>query len=190
MSIKKLIENRRTIRKYTDQKIPDDLLISFVHCARLAPSGANLQPLKYVIIRKEINVNALFPYVKWAGYLKGSYTPEEGQRPVAYIAVLQDRNIPSTMAQFDAGAALMSLSLVAEEEGIGSCIMGAIDRPEICKLLDISDDYELLYLVSLGYKGEQPVYTDLEGDNVRYYIEKQRLVVPKRKSVDVLLKIL
>jgi len=44
------IVSRRTIRKYLQKDVPKEVLISCVDAARLSPSGANRQPLKYVII--------------------------------------------------------------------------------------------------------------------------------------------
>ena len=44
------IKERRKIRKYLDKDVPREILIRCVDAARLSPSAANLQPLKYVIV--------------------------------------------------------------------------------------------------------------------------------------------
>ena len=188
MSVKDLAKGRRTIRKFTQKEIPATLLESYVELARLSPSGANLQPLKYSIVQQSEIVNAVFPYTKWAGYLGGSYTPEDCEKPTAFIAVLKDTRIPSTMAEFDAGAAIMAIHLAAEEDGIGCCIMGAIDRENICRVLGIPQELELMYMVALGYKKESPVYVDMEQENVKYFVENGTLKVPKRTLSEILMK--
>ena len=44
------IRSRRTIRKYLQKAVPEQVLLKCVDAARLSPSGGNLQPLRYVII--------------------------------------------------------------------------------------------------------------------------------------------
>ena len=68
MSVKALIKARRTVRKFTDKPIPENLLVSYINCARLAPSAANMQVLKYVIIQSREQVSEIMPHVKWAVY--------------------------------------------------------------------------------------------------------------------------
>ena len=63
----------------------------YIDVARVAPSSANTQPLKYVVVQTASMVEKVFPLLKWAGYLPG-YTPKEGERPVAYIIVCVDKN--------------------------------------------------------------------------------------------------
>ena len=189
MSVKKRIAERRTIRKFSQNKIPEDLLVSYIELAGLAPSGANLQPLKYVLIQSAELTNAVFEYVKWAGYLNGAHTPLDDERPVAYIAIMHDKNISSTMTEFDAGAAAMSIILAAEEDGIGCCIMGAIDRENICRIMKTPENLNLMYILALGYKKEHPVCTEMLDGNVKYYLSNGIITVPKRKISDILTKI-
>ena len=70
------IKNRRTVRKFTQEEIPNEKLVELVNLARLAPYGANVQPLKYVIIQEKSLRDRIFPHTKWAGYL-----PAEKGRP-------------------------------------------------------------------------------------------------------------
>mgnify|MGYP001565703845 CR=1 FL=1 len=53
MEVKIAIENRRSVRKYQDKKIPDSLVNELIEAARLAPSAYNAQPTRFVIIRSE-----------------------------------------------------------------------------------------------------------------------------------------
>jgi len=189
MNIQELISGRRTIRKFLQKKIPENLLLSYVESARLSPSGANLQPLKYVIIQSKEKVSAVSKHVRWAGYLNGTYTPSKTEQPTAYIAVMKDNLISTSMAEFDAGAAIMTINLRAEADGIGCCIMGAIERESICQLMNTPDNLSLMYILALGYKGESPTYVDMDGDDVKYFLTERRITVPKRKISDILTKI-
>ena len=48
------IKNRRSIRKYTNEEVPNELLEDLIECARLAPSAKNRQPWKFIIIKNDI----------------------------------------------------------------------------------------------------------------------------------------
>ena len=69
----------------------------YVDAARVAPSGANLQPLKYVIVRTEEMTDKVFSLVKWAAYLAPDYNPKETERPTAYVVVCADTTLRKTI---------------------------------------------------------------------------------------------
>ena len=92
-------------------KISKELLLKYIDAARIAPSGGNLQPLKYAIISKKEAVSEFFSYVKWAGYLAPYYNPKENERPTAYIVVLADTAIRKNGYELDVGAAVENIIL-------------------------------------------------------------------------------
>ncbi|MCY6957235.1 nitroreductase family protein [Clostridium brassicae] len=51
MSIKQCITMRRSIRKYKEDDIPDELIFDLLDCARLAPSACNSQPWRFKIVK-------------------------------------------------------------------------------------------------------------------------------------------
>lgn len=115
------IINRRTIRKFKQQTIPQKILRKCVEAARLSPSGSNTQPLKYVIINDKNLLPRVFSTLRWAGQIPG-YKQASDEMPMAYIVTLLDTKIRE-QAGHDAGIAAMSISMVAYEEGIASCIL-------------------------------------------------------------------
>ena len=105
MDVFSLIKSRRTIRKFEQKPISEEQLKMYVDAARVAPSGANLQPLKYVIVQNADMTDKLFPLLKWAGYLAPDYNPKEDEKPTAYIVVCVDEEIRKSGFEQDAGAA-------------------------------------------------------------------------------------
>ena len=136
-------------------------------------------------------VAAVQPLVHWAAYLP----PEQGQPkpdelPTAFIAVLQDDNLPGA-SDVDVGLALGSLTAAAWAHGVGSCIMGAIDRPALTRLLALSDGVRLCYMVALGYPTHVSKLVEMQDGSVKYYLDENRgYCVPKRSMDEVLLKTL
>ena len=185
--MKELIKSRRTIRKFSQKPITEELLLSYVEAARVAPSGANLQPLKYIVVNSKEMTDKMFPLVKWAGYLAPEYNPKDDERPTAYIVVCADTGIRQNGYDMDVGASVENIILSALSDGVGACWMAAIDRDGIRNLLKIPDSMEIPCLVALGYPEENPKEVGISTD-IKYYLEDEILCVPKRSIDEVLIK--
>ena len=188
MNVYETIRNRRTIRKFKQQRIERGILEKLIDAARFAPSSSNMQPLKYMIVDEPGMAARIFEYVKWAGYITPAGNPDEGEKPVAFIIILVDSEIRASGYELDIGAAAQSIFLAAEEEGIGTCWMGAIDKERIRSILVISERFIINTVIALGYSGESPVTEDEKG-SIKYYKDGSGVLhVPKRKLTDIIIK--
>lgn len=186
MSVYEIAAKRRTIRKFKQDKLENELLLSFIDAARLAPSASNMQPIKYKVINNAESVNKLFPSLKWAGYIAPNGNPAAGEEPTAYIVILVDTKIRNSGYELDIGAAAQTIMLCAQEKGIGTCWLGAIDRDAIRKDFNIGDEYTINTVIALGYPLEEP-QTEVENGSIKYYKDENgKLHVPKRKLEDIL----
>jgi len=186
MQVFEAILKRRSIRRFKQEVIPLETLKKLVDAARVAPSAANMQPLRYIIVTNLDLRRQIFPALRWAGYIAPAGNPLPGEEPTAYIVVLANKEIAKSDYQLDAGAAIENLILTALEEGIGACWLGAIDREEIRRILDVSDDFEIESVIALGYPNEEPVMESIK-DSVEYWKDETgRLHVPKRSLEEVL----
>lgn len=188
MDICTALKNRRSVRSFKNEPIEREKLVKMIDLARLSPSGANLQSLKYMIITEEDVRRELFPFIAYAGYTP-EWNPEFCQTPTAFIAVFNDTTIRPTaeMAQCDCGIAMMSITLAAYEMGIDSCLLGAIKREEIVKVLGTGEDYNLMYMIGLGISNQDNSFFESK-DEVKYIMnEEKNFLVPKRPLEDVLL---
>lgn len=190
MDIIGLIKKRRTIRKFKNTQLDASRLYEYINAARLAPSACNFQPLKYAVLCGKEKTDKMFEYVRWAGYLAPFYNPEENERPTAYIVMCVDESISQKCYEFDAGAAAENIVISALADGIGSCIMGAIDREKIKAYLNLSENLKVLYVIALGYPSEEPEEVSVTGGDIKYYLNAEnRLCVPKRSIKEVLIDI-
>lgn len=186
-----IIKSRRTIRRFAARTIEASVLLDLVDAARLAPTGANRQPLQFVVVSDPAVCSRVFANVAWAGYIRPKRNPGPGQEPKAYIVILVDKRIAGEHGvPLDVGAAAENLMLGAWSLGIGSCWMGAIQRPEIARILGVPDHMAIDTLVALGYPAEEPVAEDMvdesEPNAVKYYLDaSDRLHVPKRPIATV-----
>lgn len=162
-----------------------DVLKKFVNAARVAPSAANFQPLEYYIISEKKLCEKIFETLGWAGYIKPKWTPDESERPTAYIVILVREDL-NKYYKWDVGLSAENLMLVAEEENIGSCILLNINRKKLREILGIPDSLYIDSVIALGYKSETAVMEDMI-DSVKYYRDENEVLhVPKRKLGDIL----
>jgi len=185
--LKDLVLKNRSIRRFKEEKkIDRKTLEELIDFARITPSAANLQPLKYLIFGNEGN-NKIFPYTSWAGYIKDWDGPEKGERPAAYIVVVGDREI-SKNYWVDPGIAMQTMLLRAVEKGINGCILGAIDKKGIRNKIELDERYDILYVVALGYPAEEVVLEKCADDDIKYWRDNDNLHhVPKRELEDIIL---
>ena len=187
--IRDLILKNRSYRRFDSSvAIEENTLRELVDLARHSASGANMQGLKFILSWTPEKNAAIFPSLRWAGYLKNWDGPEEGERPTAYIIVLGDTSISKNFG-VDHGIACQSILLGAVEKGLGGCIFGSIIRDELRKTLVIPEQYEILLAVALGKPVEQVVVDEVGADgSIKYWRDAQAVHhVPKRALDDLIL---
>ena len=183
-----VIKNRSYRRFYPDTPMDCATLTELVDLARLSASGANRQPLKYVLSCDRDTNARIFCTLAWAGYLTDWPGPEEGERPSAYIVVLGDTEIAQSFG-IDHGIASQTIMLGATELGYGGCIIASIRKDALREALAISPRYEILLVLALGKPKEQ-VQIDAVGvdGDIKYWRDSARVHhVPKRALRDIIL---
>ncbi|PRZ02164.1 nitroreductase family protein [Marinilabilia salmonicolor] len=188
-NLKDLIRRNRSYRRfYEEESIPQYILEGLVDLARLSPSARNAQTLKY-FISCDAETNAkIFPHLSWAGYLPNWDGPVKGERPSAYIVVLNDTKISDNYF-CDDGIAIQSILLGAVEQNLGGCIIGSVDRLKLSNALEIPKHLKIVEVIALGKPREQVVIEDLKDDNIKYWRdETQTHHVPKRALDEIIIK--
>ncbi len=184
-----LIRRNRSFRRfYQNQPVDGATLEELVNIARLSPSAANLQPLKYILAaNSEINAQ-IFKCLAWAAYLKDWPGPEEGERPAAYIVILADTKITKTV-DCDHGIACQSILLGAREIGLGGCIIASINREKLQTILKIDPQYKIMLVIALGKPREEVVIEAANpNDSIKYWRDDKNIHhVPKRNLNDIIL---
>lgn len=189
MNMMKFLRGRRTYRRFEQRPVAPEILTEAVDAARIASCGANRQTVRYIIVESADAVASVQPLVHWAAYLPPEQgAPKPDELPTAFIAILQDDNLPGA-SDVDVGLALGSLTAAAWAHGVGSCIMGAINRPALTELLALPEGVRLCYMVALGYPTHESHLVSMQDGDVKYYLDDNRdFCVPKRGMEEVLLK--
>lgn len=182
-----VLKNRSYRRFYEDATVSEQTLRNLVDLARLTASAANKQPLRYILSHTPEKNDLIFPTLAWAAYLKDWNGPAAGERPSAYIVVLEDTEI-SRNANWDAGITAQTILLGAVEQGLGGCILVSINRPMLKQVLRIPEKYEIVLVVALG-KPREKVVVEPVGPNgdIKYWRDAEGTHhVPKRSLDDLI----
>lgn len=190
--VENIIKKNRSYRRFNEQReIAPETLKELISLARYAPSAANRQPLKYIISHEQEKNEKIFPCLSWAGYLENWTGPEPGERPAAYVIILNDNEINQEpeAAKTDVGIAAQSILLGAVRKDLGGCIFGAIDRKKLRQNLDIQDRYDIMNIIALGEPDEKIVLETSESkEDIKYWRDEQGVHhVPKRPLNELIL---
>jgi len=185
-----LIARSRSCRRFEEAFVIErSTLEELVELARLSPSAANQQPLKYILSCDAETNAAIFPHLTWAGYLKDWPGPAEGERPSAYIIILGDTKVSRNFG-CDHGIAAQSMLLGAAERELAGCMIGLVARDDLRDTLSIPSRYEILLVLALGKPAEQVVIEELgaQGD-IKYWRDDEGTHhVPKRSLKDLIVR--
>ncbi len=187
MSVLDSLRTRRTYRRFTQKTVPQDVVSDIVEALRLSSSGANRQAVRLVMVQSPEMVARVQPLVKWAAYLPPEQgTPKAGEQPTLYAAVLQDSSVSGNLST-DIGIALSNMTLAAWDKGVGSCILGAINKPALTELLGIEEPLQLAYMVAFGYPAHAARVVPMTDETgIKYYLDENRdYCVPKRSAEDL-----
>jgi nitroreductase len=148
MSLIDIILNRRSIRRYKKRDVSEKVLQQILEAGRQAPSAANRQPIRFVVVKdhdilKNLCDNLINRFVKYA--------------PVAVVGCADIKSLLTRKwAVVDTVIAMQNMVIAAWTLGIGSCWIGACNEEKVKELLRIPDKWKFVALLTLGYPAEQP----------------------------------
>lgn len=191
MDFKEIVEKNRTYRRF-DQScdLGRELLLELVDLARCAPSAGNKQLLRFVVSDSaEIN-SKIFDTLGWAASLPDWPGPEEGERPAGYIVIVTEKD-NWDWARVDMGIAAQTILLGAAARGLGGCMLGNVRKEQLKRILELSEDQDILLVIALGKPVEKVVLEEANrGESLTYYRTEDRVHhVPKLKLDELVLKV-
>jgi nitroreductase len=166
MAFSELIKTRYSVRAYKPDPVEDEKLEQVLEAARLAPTAANLQPFRFIVIRtkgREAELQRI--------YHRAWFT----QAPV----ILCVCSIPAEgwvrvdgkgYTDVDAAIAMDHLILAATDLGLGTCWIAAFDPAAAREVLGLPDGVEPIAFTPLGYPASRPTAKQRKSlaDMVRY----------------------
>ena len=161
MDIMQAIRDRRSVRKFTADPVGDDLIDAVLEAGRWAPSWANTQCSRFIVVQDtqiKAQVAAAVPSLNPAaeavktapvtmvicsqigqsGYYKGEQMTDKGD-----------------WYMFDAALAVQNMVLMAHSLGLGTVITGIFDAVAVARILEVPAEFKVVTLFPMGYPAGQ-----------------------------------
>jgi nitroreductase len=182
MTVLEAIAQRRSVRSYKPDPVPEEMLIRLVEAAHQAPSSRNFQPWEFIIVtdpelkrrlREAANNQA---HVEQAGAtficlasfqqldkvadrllanIPADATAEYRERVMRTVTrIREDQEFRRSQLLANSYIAIAYLTLAAQEMGLGTVWMGGYDPEKVKAIFDIPDTYLVAALVSVGWPAD------------------------------------
>lgn len=155
MDFKDLVQRRRSIRKFTDEKLTDEQVQTIMRAALMSPSSKSTTPWEFILIEDKETLSKLSASKK-----VGSKLLEGCMLAVVVIA----NPLSSDVWIEDTSIASLMIQLQAEDLGLGSCWVQIRNRETpsdtssedfVRALLDIPLQMQVLSIIAIGNKGQE-----------------------------------
>ncbi len=145
-----VVRQRRSIRRYRPDPVPQAKLDQVLEAARLAPSWANGQCWTFIVVTD--------PKVKHALALAGNEWIEHAPVIIAACADPKESGVKKDQGYYlvDIGIAMEHLVLAAADQGLGTCWIGWFDEQKAKQALGLPREMRVVATTPLGYPDEQP----------------------------------
>jgi len=170
MELMEAIEGRRSIRRYTSRAVDDKTLEIVLEAARQAPSWANTQCWRFIVVRDSKLKNKLADTAIEVVTGKGNRGAEAMRvTPIAIVVCAELRKAGYSLGEprgpvtdkgdwymYDVALAMHNLTLAAHGLGLGTVHIGSFDAVKVAKILGVPEGYAVVAMTPLGYPDEEP----------------------------------
>jgi nitroreductase len=163
-----MIKERRSVRKFKDEKVDRETMKEIVSISRWAPSWANFQVARYTLVDDEATIKRLATEgVQGFVYNVNTLKEAKGVAILSFVkgksGKLEGDEYATSKANvwevFDAGLACQTFCLAAHAKGVGTVIMGVINDESISEIVSLPEEETVAALIVYGYPDEQPAAT-------------------------------
>ena len=164
MEFQKLLENRRTVRKYSaDSKVTKEQIEELIHAAQEAPSWKNSQTGRYYCVMSDDLTEKIRQ-----NCLPGANNAAKSEHAALIVTAfvhnragfqpdgMPDNELGNGWGCYDLGLQNENLVLKAAEMGLGTLIMGIRDADKIRELLEIPETETIVSVIAVGVPAEEP----------------------------------
>ena len=155
MGVIEIIKKRRSIRKYKNDEIPQEIIDELIEALIWAPSAGNLQSRKFYFIFDEKVKNKI---------AEAAYNQDFiSEAPLVVVGCVDENKIArygergkNLYGICDVSTSIENLMLVATEKGLGTCWVGGFDENKVKEILNIPIHLRPIVILPVGYPDENP----------------------------------
>ena len=163
MEFFEIISKRRSVRNFKNKAIPEEYIKKIIAAATMAPSGGNMQPWEFFVIR-EGEIKKQIVSATYTGYDTTGPPQHWIESAPLIILVCVDQKRPAsrygkegkTICLLDAGCAIENILLAVTALGLGACVVTGFRKDEVKTILNLSENIQPVALIPVGYPKEIP----------------------------------
>ena len=169
MEVLEAIKTRRSIRRYKSTPVDDKTLELVLEAGRWAPSWANTQCWRFIVVRDSELKNKLADILIGVSDKPNRAAEAMRNAPVAIVACGETRKSGYSIREpkrpvtekgdwymFDVALAMQNMTLAAHSLGLGTVIVGAFDAMRVAEILGVPEGFVVVSMTPLGYPDEEP----------------------------------
>ena len=158
------IKTRRSVRKFTDEKVPVDVVKDIVELASYSPSWKNTQVVRYILVEDE----AVIAKIAAEGVMDFPLNQKTVSRSKQLMVITKKDGIcgyekngeastskGSGWEMFDAGIASQTFCLAAHDKGVGTVILGIFDEAKVAEAISLPENEKVAALIVMGYPAQE-----------------------------------
>jgi nitroreductase len=140
--------NRRSIRRFKDEPVSEQVINRILEAGRRAPTATNQQPWHFVVARD---------YAEKEACTFGGFNRFATKAPFVVVGLYKKSEvIIEKLSLMDVTIALQNMVVAGWVQGVGSCWMGAFDEGKLKDTLDLPADARIVGAVAFGIPDENP----------------------------------
>lgn len=140
MEFMEVVSSRKSVRDYSDKEVEEEKLTKILEAARLAPSWANKQCCRYIIVKDKAKIQEL----------AGGFNGWLRKAPVVLVACADPKESGSHNGMdyylVDVGISMQQLILAATDLGLGTCWIGSFEESKIKRILMVPEKIRVIAL--------------------------------------------
>ena len=145
MDLLELMRQRRSVRAFKQQAMPETILNQIKQAGRLAATSRNKQARRFVLVTDDQLKAQLQQEAKMQDFVKGA--------GVLMVGVATNKE--SLGSVYDVIISMTQMEMVAVSQGLGTCWLGVYDAEVAAKLLGIPDDAKIASMMAIGYPADE-----------------------------------
>jgi nitroreductase len=178
LEFKEVVANRRSIRKFTKDDVPQQALMNVLEAGRWAPSAGNCQPWHFIVITNTQTKAAIaqnctkFSKKHWAQFpperakylaARGGTWNKSYMKDIPILIAVcykHSKNMRDELISASVWMAVENMLLAATDEGLGSCVYTFLNRKEeneLKKILHASQEDRIACIIQIGYAKVKPI---------------------------------
>jgi nitroreductase len=155
MNILDAIKKRRSIRYFHQKEIPEELIDKLTESLIWAPSAGNLQSRKFYFIRDEAVKIKVAEAALNQGFIAEAPLVIVGCTDSHVAGKYGERGVTLYSIQ-DVACSIMAMILVAFDNKLGTCWVGAFREEELTRILNLPMNLKPVVIIPVGYPSKNP----------------------------------